>query len=336
MSVTIKDIARIADVSIATVSMVLNNKDNGITQKTREKVLRISQELNYRPNQLARGLVTKKTNTLGFVLPDITNPFFPQIVRAAEDTANKYGYNLILCNTDDDSQKERLYIEVLKEKCVDGIIFTSSIRPNDKNIKMLVDYKIPFVFLDRYINTGDGLVVRTDGTQGMFDVVTYLIEMGHEKIAFISGPKESSTASGRYMGYVKAIKKSGIPIDEKLIAEGDYKIDGGKKAMEKLLKREVSFTAVACANDLMAVGAMEILRKNNIDIPEDISVTGFDDIELSKVIHTKLTTVSQPCYDMGSYATKMLINLIEGKVLKENNLILRPKLVIRDSVSKGR
>lgn len=336
MPVTIKDIARLANVSTATVSMVLNNKDNGITQKTRDRILKIAQELNYRPNRLARGLVTKRTNSLGFVLPDITNPFFPQVVRAAEDTANRYGYNLILCNTDDDAKKERLYIEVLKEKCVDGIIFTSSIKPNSKNINMLLDYKIPFVFLDRCISADDAFVICTDGMQGMYDVVSYLIEMGHEKIAFISGPKESSTAFGRYRGYVKAIKKSGIQVDKKLIVEGDYKIDGGKKAMEELLKRKTSFTAVACANDLMAIGAIEVLRKNNINIPEEISVTGFDDIVLSSVLQPKLTTVSQPCYEMGYEATKMLINLIEGKMLKVNNLVLKPKLVIRDSVSTRR
>lgn len=336
MQVTIKDIARLADVSTATVSMVLNNKDEGITQKTRDRILKIAQELNYRPNQLARALVTKRTNTLGFVLPDITNPFFPQVVRAAEDTANQYGYNLILCNTDDDAKKERLYIQILKEKCVDGIIFTSSIRPSDKNLRMLWDYKIPFVFLDRYINTDEGFVISTDGAKGMYDVVNYLIEMGHERIAFISGPKESSTASGRYMGYVKAMGKRKIPIDKKLIAEGDYKIDGGKRAMEVLLKREAFFTAVACANDLMAIGAIEVLGKNNINIPEEISVTGFDDIALSKVLRPRLTTVSQPCYAMGYEATKMLINIIEGKGLKENHIILQPKLIIRDSVSKRR
>lgn len=336
MSVTIKDIAKCADVSIATVSMVLNNKDKGITQKTRDKILKIARELNYRPNRLARGLVTKRTNTLGFVLPDITNPFFPEIVRAAEDTANKFGYNLILCNTDDDSAKERLYIEVLKEKCVDGIIFTSSINPNDKNLEILLNYKIPFVFLDRFLGTDKACIIHSDGIQGMYDMTKYLIEMGHKKIAFISGPYGSSTACERYKGYVKALRENNISIDESLIAEGNYKQDGGKKAMVELLKRKGSFTAVACANDLMAIGVVEVLRENNIKIPEEISVTGFDDINLAKVLYPKLTTVSQPCYDMGHEATKMLIDLVEGKKLKENKLILQPKLVIRDSVSKRR
>lgn len=333
MPVTIKDIAKHAGVSIATVSMVLNNKDHGITQKTRDKILKIAEELNYRPNRLARGLVTKRTNTLGFILPDITNPFFPEIVRAAEDTANKYDYNLILCNTDDDEDKEKLYIEVLKEKCVDGIIFTSSIEPSEENLKTLLDYDIPFVFLDRFIDIDKAYVIHTDGMQGMYEVVKYLIDMGHEKIAFLSGPFGSSTACERYKGYAKALKECGISIDKNLIVEGDYKEAGGKRAMRELLKRNTGFTAVACANDLMAIGAMEVLKQNNIRIPEEVSITGFDDIALSKVLDPKLTTVSQPCYDMGHEATKMLIKLIEGKTPEKNKQVLKPKLVIRDSVA---
>lgn len=335
MQATIKDIARMANVSITTVSRALN-KEGGVSEKTREKILQIAKELNYRPNRLARSLVTKRTNTIGIILPDITNPFFPEIVRAVEDTANKFGYNLIICNTDDNSEKESLYLQVLKEKCVDGIIFTSSINPSSKNIKQLLEYKIPFVLVDRYIDIDHPAGIYTDGTLGMYEAVKYLISMGHERIAFISGPKESKSAFQRYMGYINALKEANIPVRESLIKEGNYKISGGEKVVMELLSSKEDFTAVACANDLMAVGAIEVLTQSNIKVPEEISITGFDNISLSKVVSPKLTTVEQPSYEMGEKATKMLLKLIEGKSLRKTEISLKPKLIIRNSVAERR
>ncbi|WP_422446600.1 LacI family DNA-binding transcriptional regulator [Thermoanaerobacterium sp. DL9XJH110] len=331
---TIKDIAKLANVSITTVSRVLNGKFDGVSETTRKRIEKIAGELNYRPNRLARGLVTKRTNTLGLILPDITNPFFPQIVRAVEDTANKFGYNLILCNTDDDSGKERLYIQVLKEKCVDGIVFTTSTNPSAENIKQLIDFGIPFVLVDRYIDIDHLPGVYTDGVSGMYQAVKHLIEMGHEKIAFISGPKQSKTANQRFLGYVKALEEHGISVRDGLIKDGNFKMSGGQNAIKDLLACGEDFTAVACANDLMAVGAMEVLRQEGIKIPEEISITGFDNISLSNVVHPKLTTVEQPSYEMGQKATAMLVKLIEGRPLKKNEVVLKPRLIVRDSVAK--
>ena len=331
---TIKDVARLANVSITTVSRVLNNKPEGVSEETRQRVLEVVEHLNYQPNRVARGLVTRRTNTLGLILPDITNPFFPEIARAVEDTANKHGYNIILCNTDDRSDKEELYIRVLKSKCVDGIVFTSSSMPVFKHVKQLSDYKMPFVLLDRHFYDEKLPGVYTDGYKGMYEITRYLLEMGHRKIAYIGGPHESPNSMYRYAGFEQALKDYGLVLDKELVVEGNYKISGGSEGVLELLKRRRDFTAVVCANDIMAIGAMEVLKGAGFRIPEDVSVTGFDDVPMAKYVEPKLTTVAQPCYQMGEVATELLIKLVEGKPVKDTVITLKPKLIIRNSVKK--
>ena len=330
---TIKDVAKAANVSITTVSRVINHKSEGVSDETRDRIIKVMKDLKYQPNRIARGLVTKKTNTLGLILPDIANPFFPEIARGVEDTANIYGYNVILCNTDDRADKEELYINVLKEKCVDGIIFTSSAGPAAGHIQKLADFDMPFVLLDRYIDTGKLPGVYSDGFGGMYQMTSYLFKMGHRDIAYIGGP-EGRSAKKRYDGFEQAARAYGLILKKKLIEEGNYKISGGREAMSRLLKRGGGFTAVLCANDLTAVGAMETLKKKGYRIPEDISVAGFDDIQLAGYVEPKLTTVAQPCYEMGELSTRMLIKLIEGLALEKQEIILKPELVIRNSVKR--
>lgn len=313
MAITIKDVAKEANVSITTVSRVINNKDEGVSKETKEKILKIMKKLDYRPNGIARGLVTKKTNTLGLILPDITNPFFPDLVRGVEDTANMYGYNIILCNTDDDIAKEKTYIKILKEKCIDGIIYTSTIKSENHNVKTLLKYEIPFVMLDRLIDIKGIPYIYADGESGMYEIIRYLIKNNHKKIAYISGPITNYTAVQRYEGYKRAMDEAGLKPDEDLILEGNYKMNSGFKCMSEILNKKKQFTAVACANDLMAIGALECVRAHNLKVPEDISITGYDDIYVSNVITPKLTTMAQPTYEMGCLAARILIKSIEGK-----------------------
>ncbi len=331
---TIKDVARLANVSITTVSRVINNKSEGVSEETRQRVLQVMEDLNYQPNRVARGLVTKRTNTLGLILPDITNPFFPEIARAVEDTANKHGYNIILCNTDDRSDKEELYIRVLKSKCVDGIVFTSSTTPVFRHVKQLRDYRMPFVLLDRYFYDEQLPGVYTDGYQGMYEITRFVLEMGHREIAYIGGPSEAPNSMYRYAGFEQALKNFGLNLDKELIVEGNYKISGGREGVLELLSKGRDFTAVVCANDLMAIGAMEELKDAGFRIPEDISITGFDDIPMARYVEPKLTTVAQPCYQMGEMATELLIKLIEGKPVKNAVITLKPELIVRDSVKR--
>ncbi|WP_125154618.1 LacI family DNA-binding transcriptional regulator [Clostridium rectalis] len=334
MGITIKDIAKEASVSIATVSRVINNKSQGVGKETRKKILSIMEKYNYVPSSVARGLVTKKTNIIGLILPDINNPFFPGIVRGAEDAANKYGYNIILCNTDDNEKRERTYIQILKEKCVEGILYTSILNNKNKNVKLFYQHNIPFVSLDRSVDMKNVPFVCTNGEIGMHKIVEYLVQNGHAEIAYISGEKQIETSYSRLQGYKKALNKFGIPINEKIIKYGDYKINSGRACIRELLDSNETFTAVACENDLMAIGALEVLNNRNIKVPQQISITGYDNIFLTNVTFPKLTTIAQPTYDMGYKAVELLMSIINKEENYKKQIVLEPDLVIRDSVFK--
>ncbi|MDF2675507.1 MAG: transcriptional regulator [Clostridiales bacterium] len=334
MEVTIKDIAKQANVSIATVSRIINNKDEGFSLETKDRVKKIIKEMDYHPNSIARGLVTKKTSVIGLILPDITNPFFPEVVRGVEDTANAHGYNIILCNTDDDEKKEKTYFKILRDKYVDGVIYTSAAALKDKNIKILTDGEIPFVLMDRYIENQTIPYIHTDSERGMYEIVNYLISNGHKKISYISGPVGDVVAEQRKRGYKKALKESGIEYKELLVRHGNYKVNSGISCMESLMESGENFSAVVCANDLMAVGALEVLKVKGIRVPEDISITGYDDVFLSQITTPKLTTISQPKYDLGKISAEILIKLINGEDIDSREIKLEPHLVIRGSVAK--
>jgi len=331
MAVTIKDIARLANVSVTTVSRVINNKPEGVSEETRQKILKLVKELGYQPNAIARGLVTKKTKTIGLIIPDISNPFFPDIARGVEDSAHIYGYNVFLCNTDDNLEKESEYIKALKEKYVDGIIFTSSSIPKHEHIIELVESGIPVVIMDRRVDSENIYGVFLDNYEGGYIATKHLIDLGHRKIGCITGPLHTKSARERLEGYKKALLDSGIEIDEKLIFEGDYKIKGGITGAERLLKDNKDISAIFACNDLMAYGAYKTIRSFGYKIPEDISVVGFDDIQLSQILEPQLTTVRQPAYDMGLTAARMLIKLIEDKKLKKKIINFKPQLIIRQS-----
>lgn len=330
MAVTIKDIARLAKVSTTTVSRVINHKSEGVSEDTRKKILDLVKELNYQPNALARGLVTKKTKTIGLIIPDISNPFFPDIARGVEDSANRQGYNVFLCNTDDNLDKESEYINALKEKYVDGIIFTLASIPKYEHILDLIKSGIPVVMMDRLIESKDIKGVFLDNFQGGYIATKHLIELGHTKIACITGPLQTKTAIERYEGYQKALMDAKIELDKSLIIESDYKMDGGIKAAEQLLKKKQMTGLFAC-NDLMAYGAYKAIKACGYKIPEDVSIVGFDDIQISQMLETQLTTIKQPTYDMGVSAAKMLISLIEEKRIRKKIVRFEPQLIIRQS-----
>lgn len=330
MAITIKDIAKRTDVSIATVSRVINNKSEGVSDGTRKRILEVVKELGYQPNALARGLVTKRTKTIGLIIPDIANPFFPDIARVVEDCANKQGYSVFLCNTDDNLHKESQYIKVLGEKCVDGIIFTSNAIPKQEHTIELIKNSIPLVLMDRWVELEGICGVFLDNLKGGYMASKHLIDLGHERIACITGPLYSKTAKDRLEGYKKALFEEGIPVDKSIIVEGDYKINSGFNAAEKLLNKKV--TAIIAFNDLMACGACKSVKANGYRIPEDISIIGFDDIQLSQMM--ELTTIRQPSYEMGIAAIKMLIKLIEHKKINKRIISFEPSLIVRQSTGR--
>ena len=328
---TIKDIAKAAGVSTATVSMILNKKDKSISQPTRERVLRIAKDTKYIRNSMARSLVTSQTKTLGLILPDIVNPFFPEIARGAEDRARESGYNIIICNTDDNVDQENKYIHMLSEKMVDGIILTHSANRNDE-MTGLENTRIPIILIDRDYDSPNILgKVLVDNAKASSEGVNYLVMKGYRRIAYIAGPLNTGTARDRLEGYKKALKDNGIAYDENLVRVGEYRIKWGYEAAEDLLNSDLDFQAIFCGNDAIAIGAMKRLRVMGISIPDDIAIMGFDDIYISSMVDPELTTVKQPNYSMGYEAVNMMIDTIEGRKVDESNLILKTELIIRKS-----
>jgi LacI family transcriptional regulator len=330
MSLTIKDIARLANVSTTTISRLLNDKTEGMSEDTRKRIHDIIKENNYQPSSIARGLVTKKTRTIGLIIPDISNPFFPDIVRGAEDEASKRGYNVFLCNSDYKEDKEAEYINVLKEKCVDGIIFTGNSIKTYGYLSDLVDSSIPAIMMNSYKKTQNSYGVYFDNYKGGYIAAEHLVKCGHKRIGCITGPIDIKSSQDRLKGYKDVLIENGIEIDEGIIFEGQYDVINGEVSSNKLLK-DKSISAIFACSDLIAYGVYKTAYSMGLKIPEDISIIGFDDIKFSSIIHPCLTTVKQPSIAMGLTAVDMLINLIEGKKLKRKNVDFNPELIIRDS-----
>jgi len=332
MNTTIKDVAKLAGVHSSTVSRVIND-DPRISEKTKEKVILIINKLGYTPNAIARGLKTKRTHTLGILIPDITNPFFAEIARGVEDAANKNNFNVILCNTDDKLEKERTYLQILREKRVDGLILgTAHIK--DKSILELERKKFPYILISRNIEGLNKNCIIIDDVEGGMTATEYLIKLGHRRIAHITGPLKTRSALNRLKGYKLAFKKHEIEYRDELVGEGDFKIKGGYQVMKKFLKLAEPPTAVFAANDLLALGAMQAIQKKNFHIPEDFSVIGFNDIELASFVYPALTTIRQPMLEMGILAVKTLLRIIEEGEFNQRKIVLKSKLIIRESCKK--
>ncbi len=329
MKVTIKDIARLAGVSTATVSKVVNGKDQKISSATRTRVMAIIEEAGYVPNRIASSMVTKKTKTLGLIIPDIANPFFPEIARGAEDLANREGYTLILCNSDNNLEKEDAYIDMLQEKMVDGIIFTASSSRTEIS-SALKRVRIPVITVDRDI---DGLKsqkkIIVDNEIGAFDAVTYMTERGYKSILHLSGPMTSKPAQERYSGYLRALASKNIkPVENHLIS-GTYTGEWGFNGVQKLIDEGVEFDGLFCGNDLIALGALKALQHNGIKIPTEVGVVGFDDIYMATMVSPELTTVRQPNYDMGFQAAELLVNTIQNIEVGDTQETLKTHLIVR-------
>lgn len=332
MKITIADIARMANVSKATVSRVINNKPEGVSKETRENILRIIKESGFQPSMVARGLVTKKTKSIGLIITDIANSFYPLLVRGVEDYANQFGYSLFLCNSDNNPEKEKGYINVFIEKSVDGVILSSSMNETSFHYNILKSKNIPLVVLDRCVE-GDqyDASVFFDNARGAYIAVNYLINKGHRNIAFISGPKSLIISKHRLDGYRMALEEKNIEVKEDIIVEGDFQFESGYKRATELVDQGKEFTAIFAGNDLMAVGAIMALKKKNIRVPQDIEIIGFDNVDISRYIEPQLSTVGQSAYEMGVEGAKQLIKLIEGKKISKKDIILKPTLVLRET-----
>ncbi|MGN9164266.1 LacI family DNA-binding transcriptional regulator [Tissierellaceae bacterium HCP3S3_D8] len=324
---TIKEIAKLANVSSATVSKILNGKDQYISEATRQRVLEIVEREGYIPNAIAKSLKIKSTKTIGIVIPDVMNLFFSELARGIEDAAEKKGYSVILCNSDNKESKEEKYIQILQEKMVDGIILTASERSVSKSLKRR---NTPMILLDRDISIDDNVGrIVVDNEDGAYNATNFLIDKGCKNIGFISSDNINKSSGERFKGYKKAILEKGIEYDDEKIFLQNYTIETGYKGTMTLLE-ETKIDGICCGNDLIAIGAIKALKEKDIDVPREVKVIGFDDIQVSQYMDPPLTTIKQPIYEMGEEAVKMLVAIIERE---EVNMvkILKTELIERGS-----
>ncbi len=330
MAVTIREVAQAAGVSVATVSRVVSGSSHHVRPDTRRRVMGAVARLRYQPNLVARGLKKRVTHTVGLIVPDISNPFFPAIARGIEDVANRAGFGVLLCNTYEDLAKERAYLNLLDKRMVDGMIF-ATVGANTTHLRMLRRRGVPAVLIAR-VPEGVGIdAVLVDNRRGTREATEHLIRLGHRQIAFIGGPPTLPDATDRRLGYEQALAAAGIAVTPTLIRDGGFRAEGGAATVGALLEQRVPFTAVVAANDLMAIGAMEKLRRRGRRIPEDVAIVGFDDITFASLVEPRLTTVAQPKYRMGRLAMERLLDLLGGGDRTPRRLVLEPKLVVRDS-----
>lgn len=325
---TIKDIAAKAGVSITTVSRVLNMKEEGMSQKTREKVLKVIEEMNYTPNHFARGLITNKSRLLGLIVPNINNPFFPELCRGAEDEANLNEYSLIICNSDDDATKEESYLRLLSQQQVDGILLSSRGDFPSLSTEQLEQSKIPFVLLDRGGKSVKHNGVFINNEQGGYLAGRHLIDLGHRRIACVTGSAELQNVSDRVSGFRRALKEEDIDLPESRIIYGDFHMESAYIQSKKFLA-ETDVTAIFACNDLMACGVYRAAYETGLKIPKDLSIIGFDDISLVSALIPQLTTIRQDIYEMGRRAVKILLENINNET--NESAIFEPTLIVRES-----
>jgi LacI family transcriptional regulator len=326
---TIREVAESAGVSYATVSHVINNT-RLVSHETRERVLTAMEQLNYRPNALARSLRQGKTNTIGLVLPDSANPFFAEISRGIEDEAFKRGYSVFLCNTELDIQRELFYVDVLSKKQVDGIIFVAAGDQAD-SLDFLLRRNMPVVMIDRDVPNVEVDAVLTDHKLGGFLATRHLIELGHKRIACIAGPSSITPSAERITGYRRALEEAGISYDENLVLRGDYHAQSGLEITHSILKMNLRPTAIFALNDLMALGALRAAAEADCSVPDDLAVVGYDDLEIARFTNPPLTTISQPKKAIGAQAVSLLVDRMSQKSRAPSRLVLPPELVIRRS-----
>lgn len=331
MKPTIYDVAKKAGVSIATVSKVINNQQVG--KKTKENVLKVMEELNYKPNVLASALMGKRTSTIGFLLPDIANPFVAEMARRVEDRAHEKGYNLVICSTDFDTEKEAQYISLLNQKSVDGFILAGDFK-NEDVIKRLLEEQIPVVLLaashpSLLVNS-----VRVDDFIGGYEVASHLISLGHKKMAVIG--EDATSSKERIRGFKQALRDNGINLKDEMIIIGGSSSEDGERSAANLLACSEPPTAIFACNDILSMGVILAARARDIRIPDDLSIVGFDNTLLSMSSDPPLTTVEQPIQDMCSQVVDLLIEEIEGKNKTKQRIVMMPQLITRKSTGVNR
>ena len=325
---TISDVAKEADVSTMTVSRVVNNKGE-ISQRTRERVQQAIDRLQYRPSAIARSLTTQQTRTIGLMVPDISNPFFPEIVRGAEDTAWQEGYMVILSSTQEDLRRESMILQKFEENRVDGVILCSARLP-DKALLPLIEAHDAVVVVNRNIPEHLADVVEIDDAYGTMRGIHHLRSGGREVLALLAGPSNSYSAKKRLQSYRNAIEAAGAEVNAELIEPCTPDEAGGYKALKTVMERCPEVTGLICYNDLVAIGALQACAELHVSVPGDLAVIGCDDIRLASLVTPALTTLRAPTYDIGKRAMLMLLDKLKGREGRQA-VSARPELVVRAS-----
>ena len=334
--VTIKDIAKKTGFSITTISLALNNKASHIPLETRQIIDRAAKEMGYRPNKMAVGLVKKTSNIVGFVLPDIRNQFFSYTAKVLEDECHKFGWNLLICNTNNNYEQEMRHLKMLCDYMVDGIFLSIAARSTEKEekktLQFLEDNNIPYCLIDRDMFNVGKYKVSVNHFEGAYMATQHLIQLGHKRIGCITGPLMLDDAWQRLDGYRQAMEDYHMPLCDELIYFGDYSFDKGKAGGLYLAHKKV--TAIFASNDFSAMGALSGIKEAGLSVPEDISLAGYDDIEFVSFLEVPLTTVRQPVEEIGKHAAQIIHEIVQSDDCSPKVEMLKPELIIRQSTRK--
>lgn len=337
MKMTIRDIAEAAGVSTTTVSQILNNKGSRFSEKTREKVMAIVEEFNYKPDFFAQNMVTKKSQTIGMIVPDVTDFFFSKLIEGVEAYLNSLGYMILLCNSNHQAELEDKYFEELVHRSVEGVIIATPNQLSDSILKheRILNKSMSLILVDMGRNKRTEGKLLVEEYEGVYHATRYLIEEGHEAIGFLQEVGDYYQLSERITGYLNCLEDHHIAAQSSWVQSGPLTIEGGYLATKALLATAVTpITALVCSNDQMAVGAYQAINEQGLKIPEDISVIGFDGLEISRYMAPALTTVHQPIFEIGYTAGEFIMGAIDSPQRKIPNKIFETKLIKRDSVKR--
>ncbi|MDY0394051.1 LacI family DNA-binding transcriptional regulator [Virgibacillus halophilus] len=336
MRVTIKDIAKMADVSPSAVSLVLNDRPCRVSEEKKATIKRIAKEYNYAANQIARSLVTRKSKTIGLLIPDIENIFFSSLAKHIEERCRQKGYMLIIVNSDNKYKHDLELLELLKSRSIDGLFLIPSDESYENNTELinqlrnLDNAKFPYVMIDRIFSEHPCNKVWFDNEEGANLAVSHLLESGHQKIACIANSSDSLNGKSRLTGYYRAMEKYNCEINPEFVIEGDYRMDSGFRAGKKLLNQDIS--AVFVTNDMMALGLLKAVYEKNMQVPNDISIISYDNTINSYIFGVELTAIEQDVCSLSNHAVRLLFSQLEKENKIPEEICLIPKLIKNTSV----
>jgi len=336
-TVTIRDVARAAEVHPGTVSRALNERTRALVNPaTVQRVLRAADRLGYRPNRIARGLKTNRSHTIGVLIPDITNPLFPPILRGIEDRLDEAGYTSLIVNTDNDPERERVYLDAMRGRQVDGFI-SATARLDRELLAELAAAGTPLVLVNRSLEDESVPAVTVDDRRGIALAVEHAVALGHRQIGHVAGPQNLSTGHRRHLGFVEAMRRLGLEPPPEHIRFGAYfTADQGARACAELLDAAPELTAVIAANDMLALGCYDVFEQRGLSCPERISIVGFNDMPFVERLRPPLSTVRVPQREIGRVAAELLLEQLSGKAEPAREILLEPTLIVRSSTAPPR